>query len=182
MTDDGLETHNDRDLLRSLKLLWLYVGFVVMGVVLAVSVFKGLERLALPSTAISSLQLVSMTASYLAVLFSTTTVFCMARSKLEFTAVWRMSSITSVMMLFTIPTLFYLWFLIGVGRDWSDTGFLVTLIGIPVLIAIWWGYTRSQLWLRLASSWNMGTKVALILIQLLFSGIFFFGIFGALYT
>ncbi|NKB19481.1 MAG: hypothetical protein GKS01_02950 [Alphaproteobacteria bacterium] len=182
MAPKELEGQNDQDIARSFGRLCLYVGSFAVAMFLNGIVIAWVDRLNFSNTNRENILLVVAFIIYFALVFCTVTIFCMARSKRRFAAVWHMSLITSVLVFFSVATFGYLLlFAVGLSGSWNNPSVIATLIAIPALVAIWWFYTLSQLWLGLASDWHGATNVAFFVLQSLVGVVLLFGVIGALY-
>lgn len=180
MTPTNLEQKNDQALLRSLGLIWFYVASVVAGVILIGGALIWSDSVDLPRAIENRILLAVLVGSYLFTTFMTMSAFCMARTKLNFHAVWRASLATSILMIFTIPVVSILGFLIvsGIGRLWTESElFLTNLSTTPVLAVLWWFFIRSSYWKSFMANWNMKTKLALFLFQFLIAYAYLIGVF-----
>ncbi len=182
MTPTNLEQKNDQALLRSVGLIWLYAGSVIVGFSVMGGSTIWVDTLELPRIAKNAILLSVLISTYLFTTFFTMSAFCMARTKLNFTAVWRVSLVTSILMIFTIPVVSILGSLVvlGIGHHWTESElFLASLSAIPVLAVLWWLFSRSNYWKSFIAEWNMKIKLALFLLQLLIGYVYIAGYFIA---
>jgi hypothetical protein len=180
MAPTNVEKHNDQALLRSIGLFWLYVGSIVAGVSMIGGSLIWIDFLGLPRDVKNTILLAVLIGSYLFTTFFTMSAFCMARTKLNFRAVWRESLVASLLTILTIPVVIILGglVLLGIGSLWTESElFLTSLSTTPVLVVLWWVFTRSIYWKSFIAEWNVLTKIALFLLQLFICYAYISGIF-----